>query len=97
MHKCICTNLNGGWSYVSATGTVSRVRSLTVHERRSSNLVLGRATDEDGRIPGYNQTDHEYTAHVEDRNSNKGYAKYECIPEVWPHETHCGERLMTNE
>lgn len=83
--------------YASATGTVSRVCSLTVYERRSSNLVLVRATDEDVRIPGYNQTDHEYTAHVEDCNSNKGYPKYERILEVWLHKTHCGERLMTSE
>lgn len=67
-----------GFSYRIA----SRVGSLTVHERRGSDLVLGRATDEDIRVPGYNQTDHEYAAHVEDRNSNKGYTKCECTLEV---------------
>ena len=74
-----------------------RVGSLTVHERRGGDLVLARATDEDIRVPGYNQTDHEYTAHVEEGNSSKGYPKYECILEVWLHETHCGERLMASQ
>jgi hypothetical protein len=65
-----------------------------VYERRGGNLVLGRTTDEDIRVTGYNQTDHEYTAHVEDRNSNKGYPKRECIFKVWLNEAHCGERLI---
>ena len=68
-----------------------------MYERRSSNFVLRRATDEDIRIPGYNQTDHENTANVEDCNSKEGYPKGERVLEVWPHETHCGERLMTSQ
>ena len=76
---------------------MTRVGSLTVHERRGSDLVLARATDEDIRVPGYNQPDHEYTTHVEDRNSNKGYPRYECILKVWLRETHCDERLMASQ
>jgi hypothetical protein len=68
-----------------------------MYERRGSNLVLCRATDEDIRVAGYNQADHEHTAHVEDRNAEKGYHKNQYILKGWPHETHCGERLMTSQ
>lgn len=68
-----------------------------MHERRGSDLVVIRTTNEDIRIAGYNQTDYEYTTHVEDRDANKSCPGDKYALETWLHETHCGERLVTSQ